>query len=47
MIRKMFRIIKETNDPQMVQLLSPKTKQTTFKLSDLETIREEGCDEDK
>ena len=43
----MFRIIKETNDPQMVRTLTPKTKLTTFKLSDLEAIREEECDEDK
>jgi len=43
----MFRFIKETNDPNMVKLLSPKTKQTTFKLSDLEAIREEDCDEEK
>ena len=42
-----FRIIKETNDPQMVRTLTPKTKLTTFKLSDLEAIREEDCDEDK
>ena len=42
-----LKVKKETNDPQMVQLLTPKTKQTTYKLSDLEAIREEGCDENK
>ena len=40
-----LKVKKETNDPQMVQLLAPKTKQTTYKRSDLGAIREEDCDE--
>ena len=44
---ELVRVKKETNDPQMVQTLAPKTKQTTFKFSNLEAIREEDCDEDK
>ena len=44
---ELVRVKKETNDPQMVRTLTPKTKQTTFKFSNLEAIREEDCDEDK